>query len=53
MYWQCAALNLEMHSPSSYCHVDTSFTTQEGPIVQGFADGNAAVMGHDSENLKF
>jgi len=29
--------------------MDTSSAAQEGPIVQGFADGKVAVIGHDSE----
>ncbi|KAK4806568.1 hypothetical protein QYF61_020469 [Mycteria americana] len=36
-------------APGSCCHVDTSSAAQEGPVVQGFADGNVAVVGHDSE----
>jgi len=36
-------------APGSCCHVDTSSAAQEGPIVQGFADGNVAVIGHDGE----
>jgi len=36
-------------APGSCCHVDTSSAAQEGPIVQGFADGNIAVIGHDGE----
>ncbi|KAK4807508.1 hypothetical protein QYF61_023731 [Mycteria americana] len=36
-------------APGSCCHVDTSSAAQEGPVVQGFADGNVAVIGHDSE----
>jgi len=36
-------------APGSCCHVDTSSGAQEGLIVQGFADGHIAVIGHDSE----
>jgi len=36
-------------APGSYCHVDTSSAAQEGPVAQGFADGNVAVIGHDSQ----
>jgi len=36
-------------APGSCCHVDTSSAAQEGPIVQGFADGNIAVIGHGGE----
>ena len=36
-------------APGSCCNVDTSSAAQEGPVVQGFADGNVAVIGHDSE----
>jgi len=36
-------------APGSCCHVDTSSAAQEGPIVQGSADGNIAVIGHDSQ----
>jgi len=39
-------------APGSCCHVDTSSAAQEGPVVQGFADGNIAVIGHDSEKIK-
>jgi len=45
--------NIEEPSvPGSCCHVDTSSTAQEGPIVQGFADGNIAIIGHDGEKRK-
>ncbi|KAK4806684.1 hypothetical protein QYF61_027685 [Mycteria americana] len=37
----------------SCCHVDTSSAAQGGPIVQGFADSNVAVIGHDSEETQF
>jgi len=37
-------------APRNCCHVDTSSAAQEGPIVQGFADGNIAVIGHDGED---
>ncbi|KAK4806088.1 hypothetical protein QYF61_010297 [Mycteria americana] len=34
-------------APGSCCHVDTSSAAQQGPVVQGFADGNVAVgIGH-------
>ncbi|KAK4806640.1 hypothetical protein QYF61_022946 [Mycteria americana] len=36
-------------APGSCCHVGTSSAAQERPIVQGFADGNVAVIGHDGE----
>jgi len=36
-------------APGSCCHVDTSSAAQEGPVVQGFADGKVAVIGHDGE----
>ncbi|KAK4805228.1 hypothetical protein QYF61_000165 [Mycteria americana] len=36
-------------APGSCCHFETSSAAQEGPVVQGFADGNVAVIGHDSE----
>ncbi|KAK4806074.1 hypothetical protein QYF61_010283 [Mycteria americana] len=39
-------------APGSCCHVDTSSAAQEGPVVQGFADGNVAVIGHDGEERK-
>ncbi|KAK4806039.1 hypothetical protein QYF61_007016 [Mycteria americana] len=34
-------------APGSCCHDETSSAAQEGPVVQGFADGNVAVIGHD------
>jgi len=40
-------------APGSCCHVDTSSVAQEGLIMQGFADGNIAVIGHDSEEKVF
>ncbi|KAK4806030.1 hypothetical protein QYF61_007007 [Mycteria americana] len=39
-------------APGSCCHVDTSSAAQEGPVVQRFADGNVAVIGHDSKQIK-
>ena len=36
-------------APGSCCHVDTSSAAQEGPVVQGSADGNVAVIGHDRQ----
>jgi len=36
-------------APGSCCHVDTSSAAQEGPVVQGSADGNVAVVGHDGQ----
>jgi len=36
-------------APGSCCQVDTSSAAQEGPVLQGFADGNIAVIGHDGE----
>jgi len=36
-------------APGSCCHVDTSSATQEGPVVQGFADGYIVVLGHDGQ----
>ncbi|KAK4806632.1 hypothetical protein QYF61_022938 [Mycteria americana] len=36
-------------APGSCCHVGTSSAAQERPIVQGFADGNIVVIGHDGE----
>ncbi|KAK4807495.1 hypothetical protein QYF61_023718 [Mycteria americana] len=45
--WQCAAEHRENRAPGSCCDFGTSSTSQEGPIVQGFADGNVAVaIGH-------
>ncbi|KAI6060538.1 hypothetical protein LUU34_01590000 [Aix galericulata] len=34
-------------APGSCCHLGTSFAAQEASIVQGLADGNVAVVGHD------
>ncbi|KAK4805983.1 hypothetical protein QYF61_006960, partial [Mycteria americana] len=39
-------------APGSCCHVDTSSSAQEGPVVQGFADGHVAVIGHDEDEEK-
>ncbi|KAK4806100.1 hypothetical protein QYF61_010309 [Mycteria americana] len=39
-------------APGSCCHVDTSSAAQEGPVVQGFADGNVAVIGHHEDEEK-
>ncbi|KAK4805349.1 hypothetical protein QYF61_003434 [Mycteria americana] len=39
-------------APGSCCHIETSSAAQQGPIVQGFADGNVAVIGHDGEQIK-
>ncbi|KAK4805227.1 hypothetical protein QYF61_000164 [Mycteria americana] len=36
-------------APGSCCHVDTSSAAQEGPVVQGFADGQAAIVCHYCE----
>ena len=36
-------------APGSCCHAGTSSAAQQGPIVQGLADGNVAVIGHHSE----
>jgi len=39
----------EPTAPGSSCHLGASSAAQEGPVVQGFADGNVAVIGHDSQ----
>ena len=39
----------EPTAPGSSCHLGASSAAQEGPVVQGFADGNVAVIGHDGE----
>ena len=39
--------------PGSCCHVGTSSAAQEGPIVQGFADGHKGVVVHDDQEIKF
>ncbi|KAK4806060.1 hypothetical protein QYF61_007037 [Mycteria americana] len=36
-------------APGSCCHFETSSAAQEGPIVQRFADGYIAVIGHDGD----
>ncbi|KAK4806083.1 hypothetical protein QYF61_010292 [Mycteria americana] len=36
-------------APGSCCHAETSSAAQEAPVVQGFADGNIAVIGHDGD----
>ncbi len=36
-------------APGSCCHGGTSSAAQQGPVVQGLADGNVAVIGHDYE----
>ena len=36
-------------APGSCCHGGTSSAAQQGPVVQGLADGNVAVIGHDGE----
>ena len=40
-------------APGSCCHGGTSSAAQQGPVVQGLADGNVAVIGHESEEVKF
>ena len=35
--------------PGSCCHVGTSSAAQEGPVVQGFAEGHVVVVAHDGE----
>ena len=37
-------------APGSCCHGGTSSASKQHPIVQGLADGNVAVIGHDGEN---
>ena len=36
-------------APGSCCQAGTSCAAHEGPVVQGLADGNVAVIGHDGE----
>ena len=40
-------------APGSCCQAGTSCAAHEGPVVQGLADGNVAVIGHESEEVKF
>ncbi|KAK4806625.1 hypothetical protein QYF61_013880 [Mycteria americana] len=37
----------ETTAPGSCCHFDASSAVHDGHIVQGFADGDIAVIGHD------
>ncbi|KAK4806037.1 hypothetical protein QYF61_007014 [Mycteria americana] len=36
-------------APGSCCHFETSSAAQEGPVVQGFADGQVTIVGHYCE----
>ena len=40
-------------APGSCCQAGTSCAAHEGPVVQGLADGNVAVIGHDCEKKIF
>ncbi|KAK4806049.1 hypothetical protein QYF61_007026 [Mycteria americana] len=39
----------ETTAPGSCCHVDTSSAAQQGPVVQGFADGQVTIICHYCE----